>query len=98
MSGARLFTLFGGLFVSLIAQPISGAAQVKGTAAYRERIALTPDAVIEARLQDVSKADDSAMVVSSVRIEKPRQVPTQFEFPMIRRVSIRVTPIRCAPT
>jgi copper homeostasis protein (lipoprotein) len=79
--GAWLFILFGGLFVSLIAEPIPGAAQVKGTAAYRERIALTPDAVFEAMLDDVSKADAPALVVGSVRIDKPGQVPIRFEIP-----------------
>src|SRR5262245_51814794 len=76
-----LSPFFGGLFASLIAPPMPGAAQVKGTAIYRARIALTPDAVIEAPLKDASKTDDLALVVSSVRIEKPGQVPTQFEIP-----------------
>ena len=79
--GAWLFILFGGLFVSLIAEPIPGAAEVKGTAAYRERIALTPDAVFEVMLEDVSKADVPAVVVGSVRIDKPGQVPIRFEIP-----------------
>ena len=79
--GDWLFTLLGGLFVLLIAQPVAGAAQVKGTAAYRERIALTPDAVFEAMLEDVSKADAPAVVVGSVRIDKPGQVPIRFEIP-----------------
>lgn len=48
------FTLLGGLFASLLAQVAPVAAQVKGTATYRERIALTPDAVFEATLEDVS--------------------------------------------
>lgn len=34
ISGAGLFTLFGGLFASLIAQPIPAAAQLKGTAGF----------------------------------------------------------------
>jgi copper homeostasis protein (lipoprotein) len=81
ISGAGLFTLFGGLFASLIAQPIPVAAQLKGTAAYRERIALTPDPVFEAMLEDVSKADAPAVVIGSVRIDKPSQVPIRFEIP-----------------
>ncbi len=79
--GDWLFTLLGGLLVLLIAPPVAGAAQVKGTAAYRERIALTPDAVFEAMLEDVSKADAPAVVVGSVRIDKPGQVPIRFEIP-----------------
>jgi uncharacterized lipoprotein YbaY len=56
-SSARLSTFFGGLLAFLLLQTAAGAAQVKVTATYRERIALTPDAVFEAMLQDVSKAD-----------------------------------------
>ena len=81
ISGAWLFMLFAGLFASLVAQPAPVAAQVKGTAAYRERIALTPDAVFEAMLEDVSKADAPAVVVGSVRVDKPGQVPIRFEIP-----------------
>jgi uncharacterized lipoprotein YbaY len=56
-------------------------AQVKGTATYRERIAVTSDAVFEAMLEDVSKADAPAVVVGFVRIDKPGQVPIRFEIP-----------------
>ena len=77
--GDWLFTLLGGLLVLLTALPVAGA--VKGTATYRERIALTPDAVFEATLEDVSKADAPGMVVGSVRIDKPGQVPIRFEIP-----------------
>ena len=79
--GDWLFTLLGGLLVLPSALPVAGAVQVKGTASYRERIALTPDAVFEAMLEDVSKADAPAMVGGSVRIDKPGQVPIRFEIP-----------------
>jgi uncharacterized lipoprotein YbaY/heat shock protein HslJ/uncharacterized lipoprotein NlpE involved in copper resistance len=81
ISSAWLFTFFGGLCASFIAQPMPATAQLKGTATYRERIALTPDAVFEAMLEDVSKADAPAVVVGSVRIAKPGQVPIRFEIP-----------------
>ena len=80
-SSARLYTFFGGLLAFLLLQAAAGAAQVKVTATYRERIALTPDAVFEAMLQDVSKADAPAVIVGSVRIDKPGQVPIRFEIP-----------------
>jgi copper homeostasis protein (lipoprotein) len=80
-SSTRLPAFFGALLASLLVQAAAGAAQVKGTATYRERIALTPDAVFEALLEDVSKADAPAVVVGSVRIEKPGQVPIRFEIP-----------------
>lgn len=80
-STTRLLGSFGGLLALLLVQAAPGTAQVKGTAAYRERIALTPDAVFEAMLKDVSKADAPAVVVGSVRIDKPGQVPIRFEIP-----------------
>jgi copper homeostasis protein (lipoprotein) len=80
-SSARLSTFFGGWLAFLLLQAAAGAAQVKVTATYRERIALTPDAVFEAMLQDVSKADAPAVIVGSVRIDKPGQVPIRFEIP-----------------
>jgi copper homeostasis protein (lipoprotein) len=76
---ARWPALFGGLLGFVLLQAAPGAAQVKGTASYRERITLTPEAVFEATLEDVSKADAPAAVVGSVRIEKPGQVPIRFE-------------------
>ena len=80
-SSARLSTFFGGLLAFLLLQAAAGAAQVKVTATYRERIALTPDAVFEAMLQDVSKAHAQAVIVGSVRIDKLGQVPIRFEIP-----------------
>ena len=57
--------------------PASG--QVKGTATYRERIALPPNAVFEATLEDVSKADAPAEVIGQTRIERPGNPPIRFE-------------------
>lgn len=57
--------------------PASG--QVKGTATYRERIAMPPDAVFEATLEDVSKADARAEVMGQARIERPGNPPIRFE-------------------
>ena len=54
---------------------------VRGQASYRERIALTPGAVFEATLIDVSRADASAEVIGSVRVETPSSVPIRFEIP-----------------
>lgn len=56
-------------------------AKVTGNATYRERIALTPDAVFEATLYDVSRADAAAVVIGRKRIENPGQVPIRFEIP-----------------
>ena len=51
---------------------------VTGTATYRERIALPPDAVFEATLEDVSRAGAAADVIGRTRLEKPGQPPFQF--------------------
>jgi uncharacterized lipoprotein YbaY/heat shock protein HslJ/uncharacterized lipoprotein NlpE involved in copper resistance len=55
------------------------SAQIKGTATYRERIAMPANAVFEATLEDVSKADAPADVLGRARIEKPGNVPIRFE-------------------
>ena len=52
---------------------------VTGTLAYRERIALPPDAVVHVQLLDVSRQDVAAMVIDSVTIRpNGRQVPLPF--------------------
>lgn len=56
-----------------------GQSVVSGRASYRERIALPPDAVFEATLLDVSRADAPAEVLGSVRIERAGPVPIRFE-------------------
>ena len=54
-------------------------ATVTGTITYRERIALTPDAVVEVKLLDVSRADAPAITIGEQIIENPGQVPIAFE-------------------
>jgi para-nitrobenzyl esterase len=53
-------------------------AQVHGTATYRERIALPPEAIFEATLEDVSRADAKADVIGKA-IERPGNPPFAFE-------------------
>jgi len=67
--------------VVLIPATVSAESTVRGTAAYRERMALPPQAVFEATLQDISKADVPAEVVGHVRIENPGQPPIHFQIP-----------------
>ena len=55
------------------------AATVTGTVTYRERIALRPDAVVEVKLVDVSRADAPAVTIGEQVIENPGQVPISFE-------------------
>jgi putative lipoprotein len=57
----------------------AAAAAVTGTVAYRERIALPPDAVITVQLADVSRADAPATVLGEQVIKADgRQVPFAF--------------------
>jgi len=60
-------------------------ARIAGTASYRERVALTPNAVFEATLEDVSRADARATVIARVRRRNPGQVPIRFELRYDRR-------------
>jgi uncharacterized lipoprotein YbaY len=82
----------GHLFLSLMAdggiyafEPLSpeGSVQgaVRGTATFRERMALPPGAVLEATLEDVSKADAAAEVIGRARVENPGNPPIRFEIP-----------------
>jgi putative lipoprotein len=56
-------------------------ARVTGIAAYKERVALPPNAVLEVTLEDVSKADAAAEIVGRARIEQPGIPPFRFEIP-----------------
>jgi copper homeostasis protein (lipoprotein) len=55
------------------------AGALQGIATYRERIALPADAVFEAELQDVSRADASAAVLGRSRLDPAGQPPFRFE-------------------
>jgi len=57
----------------------SEPASVTGSVNYRERIALTPEAVVEVQLLDVSLADASAKLIARQTIKPKRQVPIPFE-------------------
>jgi putative lipoprotein len=57
----------------------AGAGMLQGTASYRERIALPPDAVFEAVLEDVSRADAPAEALGRARIDPAGQPPFRFE-------------------
>jgi putative lipoprotein len=53
---------------------------VSGTVSYLVRMALPPSAIVEVKLQDVSRADAAATVIAKERITLgDRQVPVPFE-------------------
>jgi putative lipoprotein len=54
---------------------------VTGSAMYRERMALPQNAVFEATLEDVSRADAPSSVISSYRKESPGNPPIAFSIP-----------------
>lgn len=58
-----------------------GDWRVTGTVTYRERIALPPDAVVEVRLEDVSRQDVAATVIAAKTIAPAPPVPISFELP-----------------
>jgi len=74
------------LFVLLLASSVGActpqdSATIEGSATYRERIALPPDAQFEATLEDVSVADAPAEVLGSVTIDSAGFPPFEFQIP-----------------
>ncbi|HSM73022.1 MAG TPA: YbaY family lipoprotein [Desulfobacterales bacterium] len=57
------------------------AGTLQGTATYRERIALPEEAVFEAVLQDISRADAPAVVLGRSKLDPAGQPPFRFEIP-----------------
>jgi len=76
-----------GLIVALCAVAASGAqtSRVTGTVTYRERMPLSSAAVVEIRLEDVTRAGVVPAVVARARINRPGQVPVAFELPFDAR-------------
>lgn len=70
------------LLLAVLAVASGGQAMatdsVTGTALYRERIAMPPGVVFEARLEDVSRADAPAEVLGTYRIEDAGNPPYAF--------------------
>jgi copper homeostasis protein (lipoprotein) len=57
---------------------LAWAGTLQGLATYRERIALPPDAVFEAILEDVSRADAPAVVLGRAKLAPAGQPPFRF--------------------
>ena len=58
--------------------PVAATSVISGTAMYRERLALPPDAIFEALLEDVSLADAKSPVVARTTILGPSPPPIRF--------------------
>ncbi len=61
--------------------PAAAEAVIEGTAAYRERIALPPNAELEAVLQDVSRADAHATEIARTTVPNAPSPPIRFTIP-----------------
>src|SRR5262249_47006193 len=80
MLRSELIALMLMLACSHSSQPAPESRSLTGTVAYRERIALPSDAVIQVQLSDVSVEDVAAPVVAETPVTpKGRQVPLPFE-------------------
>lgn len=71
--------------LAALAMFAAGTAQAQailaGTALYRERMALPPDATLEVTLEDVSRADAPATLLGQVRVDNPGNPPIRFGVP-----------------
>ncbi len=67
----------GAIILALLGSQ-SHAGSVTGTATYRERIALPPDATLYVELQDISRADAAAVTLAAQRYAL-NGVPSDFE-------------------
>lgn len=65
----------------LAAAAAQAPAVISGSVAYRERVALSADAVLEITLEDVSLADAPATVIAQRELTNIGQVPITFELP-----------------
>ncbi len=66
---------------SLVMTAPAMAGTVSGTATFRERIALPPDAVFEVVIEDYARADAPATVIGRQRIAPAGQPPFRFSIP-----------------
>lgn len=60
-----------------LSEPVPRMTTIAGTASYRERIALPPNAVFEVRLEEATAPNAPAVVLGSARVDKP-QTPIAF--------------------
>ncbi|BDG74130.1 YbaY family lipoprotein [Roseomonas fluvialis] len=89
MEHARRTALAAALLVLAAPAGATQDAVVTGTAAYRERIALPPGAMLEVELRDISRADAPAPLIATVRVDPAGQVPIPF--------ALRYDPARIDP-
>lgn len=62
-------------------QYASASELITDSATFRERIAVPPEAVFEATLENVSPADAPSEVLAQVRVDSPGNPPIRFDIP-----------------
>ena len=77
-SDRRALMRIGLAAILLLGGNAAMAQTVHGTATYRERMALPAGAVLEATLEDVSRADAPATTIASARVPSPGNPPMAF--------------------
>ena len=79
MASSRSFSLVQAVALSLVACAYGGPdARVTGSVTYLQRIALSPAAVVQVQLVDVSRAD-APVVLTEQTFRPAHQVPIPFE-------------------
>lgn len=76
----------GGCSAPLVQVPVENAVDpvvrltgvVSGNISYREKVALSPDAVVRVTLEDATQAIDTLNVIAKVDIHPERQIPLPF--------------------
>jgi len=77
----QCFRLYAPVLMTLLFVFTASAGTITGSATYRERIALPPDAAFKATMEDISRADAPATVIGRVDFMPASPVPIQFEIP-----------------
>lgn len=71
--------LISALAFMTVAVSVAWAGTLQGRASYRERLMLPPDAVFEASLQDIARADAPATMLGRARLDPAGQPPFDFQ-------------------
>ena len=79
------FAAIVGVVAFLLCAQAHAQDVIRGTASYRERLMLPPQAVFEARLEDVSRADAPSRVLGQSQITGANS-PIRFEIPYLREM------------
>ena len=81
MTGRHLARTLAMALACVVSAQAPAAAQISGTATYRDRVALPTNAVFDATLEEVSRADAPAIVLGRARVQRPRSGPIRFQIP-----------------